>query len=147
MKAMKALFEELVSPEQKVLSDLIKAKGGAKVLRNNDKMLLDLEKTASKASSSPSVEGYHMRQAKPSANDVDVDNLKADISEDPNTSTEKNWNVFSRKFEVQKNQIIDEVSLVIDRASDRIIRELTGKAHERIRDIVGFSLLATSPSL
>jgi hypothetical protein len=146
MNVMKALFEQLLSPEQKLLSDLIKAKGGMKSLRNNDKMLLDLEKTASKASSSPSVEGHRTRQAKPADADLEVDDLREDILEDPNAAAEKNWVVFSRKFEAQKNQIIDELTLVVQRESDRVVRELKGKAHESIRDRVGFpySLLCSA---
>jgi hypothetical protein len=147
MNVMKALFEQLVSPEQKQLADLVNAKGGIKVLRNTDKMLLDLEKTASKASSLSSVEGYRTRQAKPGDADLEADNLKEDILEDPNAAAEKNWVVFSRKFEAQKNQIIDELTLVVQRESDRVVRELKGKAHERIRDRVGFSLLAVLLSL
>ena len=139
---MKALFEQLVSPEQKLLSDLVKAKGGVNVLRNNDKMLLDLEITASEASSSPSVEGHRTRQANPGDIDLKVDNLREDILEDPNAAVEKNWVVFSRKFEAQKNQIIDELTLVVQRESDRVVRELKGKAHERIKDRVGSSRLA-----
>jgi hypothetical protein len=147
MRVMKALFEQLVSPEQKMLSDLVNAKGGAKALRINDKMLLDLEKTVSKASSLPSVEGYRTRQAKPGDDDLEVDNLREDIMEDPNAAAERNWTVFSRKFEAQKNQIIDELTLVVQRESDRVIRELGGRAHGRIRDRVGFPLLAAYLSL
>ena len=137
MNSMKALFEQLVSPEQKQLSDLVKAKGGLKVLQN-DKMLLDLEKTASKASGSASVEGPRTRQAKPGDADLEADNLKEDILEEPNAAAEKNWVLFSRKFEAQKNQIIDELTLVVQHESDRVIQELKGKAHERIRDRVSF---------
>jgi hypothetical protein len=141
MNVMKALFEQLVSPEQKQLSDLVNANGGVKVLRNSDKMLLDLEKTASNASSSASVEGHRTRQAKPGDADLEVENLREDILEDPNAAAKRNWVVFSRKFEAQKNQIIDELTLVIQRESDRVVRELKGKAHERIRDRVGLPLL------
>jgi hypothetical protein len=147
MDVMKTLFEQLVSPEQKLLSELVKAKGGVNVLQNNDKILLDLEKTANKASNSLSVEGHHTLQANPADADLEINNLREDILEDPNTAAENNWAVFSRKFEAQKNQIIDELSLVIQRESDRVVRELKGKAHERIRDRVGFSLLVALFSL
>jgi hypothetical protein len=147
MNFMKALFEELVSPEQKLLSDLVNAKGGVNVLRNDDKVLLDLENTASKALSYPNVEGNRTRQAKPGDADLEVANLREDILEDPNAAAERNWTVFSRKFEAQKNQIIDELKLVVQRESDRVVRELKGKAHERIRDRVGFPLLAALLSL
>ena len=134
---MKALFEQLVSPEQKLLSDLVNAKGGVIVFQENDNVLLDLEKAAIKASNSASVEGHRTRQAEPDRADLVVGNLREDILEDPNTAVEKNWVVFSRKFEAQKNQIIDELTLVVQRESDRVIQELKGKAHERIRDRVG----------
>jgi hypothetical protein len=73
---MKVLFEQLVSPEQKQLSDLINAKGGIKALQNKDKMLLDLEKAASKASGLPSVEGLRTRQAKPGDADLEINILR-----------------------------------------------------------------------
>ena len=141
---MKALFEQLVSPEQKLLSDLVNAKGGLKVLQNNDKMLLDLEKAASKASSLPTAEGHRTHQSKRGDADREVGDLREDILEDPNTAAERNWVVFSRKFEAQKNQIIDELTFVVQRESDRVVKELKGKAHERIRDRVSVPLLSTS---
>jgi hypothetical protein len=135
---MKTLFEQLASPEQKLLSDLVNAKGGITVLRNNDKVLLDLEKTANKASSSPGAEGHRTHQANSGDADLEVCNLREDILEAPNAAAEKNWAVFSRKFEAQKIQIIDELTLVAQREGDRVIRELKGKAHERIRDRVSY---------
>jgi hypothetical protein len=142
MNIMKDLFEQLISPEQKVLSDLVKAKGDVRVLQDNDQMLLDLEKTASKASNLSSVEGHRTRQAKPGDTDLEAATLREYILEDPNAAAERNWTVFSRKFEAQKNQIIDELTLVVQRESDQVIGELKGRAHERIRDRVGLLLLA-----
>ena len=139
MDTMRALFKQLVTPEQKLLSDLVKEKGGENILQYNDKVLLELEKTASKASDSPDVEGHRTRQAELGDADLEFDSLKEDVLEDPNSAAKKNLAVFSRKFEAQKNQIIDELTLVVERESDRVVRELKGKAHERIRDRVGFS--------
>ena len=135
---MKTQFEQLASPEQKMLSDLVNVKGGVNVLRNNDKVLLDLEKTANKVSSSPGAKGHRTRQANPGDAGLEVFSLREDILEDPNAAVEKNWVVFSRKFEAQKIQIIDELTLVAQREGDRIIRELKGIAHERIRDRVSY---------
>ena len=137
---MKAVFEQLASPEQKLLSNLINAKGGITVLRDNDKVLLDLEKTARKASSSPIVEGHLTHQANTANDDLEIVSLREDISEDPNAAVEKNWAIFSRKFEAQKNQIVDELLLIVQRESDRVIEELKGKAHEHIRDRVSTSI-------
>jgi hypothetical protein len=138
MNVMKAVFEQLASPEQKQLSDLVNARGGVNVIRNNDKVLLDLEKEASKVSSSPTVEGHRMRQVPPGDGDLEVGILREDILEDPDAAAEKNRVMFSRKFEAQKNQIVDELTRVVQRESDRVVQELKGKAHERIRDRVGF---------
>lgn len=125
--------------------DLVDAKGGVKALRDDNKMLLDLEKTVSKAPSATAEGGRGHREQPKDAN-ASTDDLKSDIFEDPNTAAEKNWVIFSRKFEAQKNQIIDELSLVVQRESDRVVRELQGSAHERIRDRVRL-LHATLPVL
>jgi len=142
---MRALFQQLVSPEQKRLSELVAKKGGFQVLRDNDKVLLDLEATANESSRQPSVEGP---QGKVHTSHSKAENLRNDILEDPDAAVEKNWTVFSRKFEVQKNQIIDKLTLVVQRESDRVIREVKGSSHERIRDRVGFVafLFAQSPT-
>jgi len=42
---------------------------------------------------------------------------------------------------------MDELTLVVQQESDRVIQELKGKAHERIQDKVGFFLLAALLSL
>ena len=140
---MKALFQQLISPEQKRLSDLVAEKGGFQVLRDNDKVLLDLEATASKSSRQPIVE---VPRGKIDKSGLKAENLRSDILEDPDAAVEKNWTVFSRKFEVQKNQIIDKLTSVIQRESDRVIREVQGGAHERIRDRVGFINLLPCPT-
>ena len=136
MDTLMAMFRQSVSPEQQKLSELVTqvtANGGVKALRNKDKMLLDLEETASKSSSTPSAEGHRALRAKAG----DVDDLKNDIFEEPSAAVEKNREVFFRKFEVQKNQIIDELNLVVKRESDRVIEAVKGGPHERIRDRVG----------
>ena len=139
METLMATFQQLVSPEQQKLSEQLVAQmsrnGGVnlKALRNNDKILLALEKIAIKSSSTPSAEGHRALRAKAG----DVDDLKNDIFEDPNAAIERNRDVFFRKFEVQKNQIIDELKFVVERESDRVIKEVKGGPHERIRDRVG----------
>lgn len=129
------MFQQLVSPEQKELSALVATSGGVKALRNNNKinkMLLVLEETASRASSTPSAEGHRALRTKVN----DADDLKIDIFEDPDAAVEKNRDVFFRKFGAQKNQIINELTLVIQREGDRTIQEVKDGPHERIRDRV-----------
>ena len=135
MDIMMVMFQKLVNPEQKELSALVTANGGAKALRNNDKALLLLEETASKASSTPGAEGHRS----PHANTKDTkhaEDLKNDIFEDPGAAVEKNLTVFFRKFEAQRGQIVDELTIVVKRESDRVIQEVKGGPHERLLDRV-----------
>ena len=131
---MRALFQQLVSPEQKQLSELVAARGGLKVLKDNDKTLLELEKAAEKVSSAPKAELGLTRREQPKS--TSLDDLRRDVLEDPTVAVEKNLAVFSRKFEAQKNQIVDELTLVVKRESDRVIQEVKGGPHERILDRV-----------
>ena len=144
MDVMIAMFRQLVSPDQKRLSELVAAKGGVKALRNNDKVLLSLEETVGKVASAPSSEGHRMPRTKPSDANTNADDLRKDLFEDPDAAADKNRIVFFRKFEVQKRQIIDELTLVVTRESDRIIQVVKGGPHERILDRV--SILSPTPS-
>ncbi|KAI9438361.1 hypothetical protein H4582DRAFT_257215 [Lactarius indigo] len=134
MDVLKAMFEQLISPEQKQLAATVAASGGVKALRNNDKMLLELEKTASKAPSASSAEGHRAPRAKASDANPNADDLRTEIFEDPDAAVEKNQVVYFRKFEAQKRQIIDELTFVVKRESDRVIQEMKGGPHDRIRD-------------
>jgi hypothetical protein len=139
---MMSLFERLVSPEQKHLMELVDAKGGVKLLQNDDKMLLELDETANKVSSAPNAKGRRAQRGKPTDTNRNADDLRDDIFEEPDAAVEKNRTVFFRKFEVQKRQIVDELSLVITRESDRVIQEVKGGPHERILDRVSISFAA-----
>ena len=139
---MKALFQQLVSPEQKQLSELVAARGGLKVLKDNDKTLLELERTAQKVSSAPKTEVGRARREQPKDMTLSADDLRRDVLEDPTVAVEKNLTVFSRKFEAQKNQIVDELTLVVKRESDRVIQEVKFGPHERVLDRVSGCLFA-----
>ena len=138
MDVMMAMFQQLVSPEQKQISALVDTMGGVSALRNNDKKLLFVEESASRVSSTPSAEsrraprlGAKTTDAKP-----DADEIKNDIFEEPSAAAEKNQIVFFRKFKAQQNQILDELSRVVKREGDRVIEEVRGGPHERIIDPV-----------
>jgi hypothetical protein len=130
------MFEQLVSPEQKQLGAAVAAKGGVRALRNNDKMLLELERKASEAPSASSADGHRAPRSKPGDANQNADDLRTDIFEDPDVAVEKNQTVYFRKFEAQKRQIIDELTLVVKRESDRVIQQIKGGPHERILDRV-----------
>lgn len=148
MDVIITVFQQLVSPEEKRISALVAEMGGVSALQNDDKMLLLLDETTSKASSTPNAEARRAPRSKPTDAKPDADDIKNDIFEDPNAASEKNQVVFFRKFEAQKNQILDELTHVIERENDRVIREVKAGPHERIIDRVsGFSPAFTNVCL
>ena len=138
---MIAIFQQLVGPKQKQLSELLGENGGVKVLRNDDKLLLSLEEAASKVSGALSADGLRAQGGKTTAANRNANDLRKDIFEEPDAAAEKNQALFLRKFEVQKRQIVDELTLVIKRGNDRVIQEVKGGPHERILDRVSVLLL------
>ncbi|KAI0041306.1 hypothetical protein FA95DRAFT_1611128 [Auriscalpium vulgare] len=127
MDAMVAMFQQLVSKEQKELSAMVDAQGGIAVVRRNDKTLRELRTRLVKS-------GTNSGGVRLGVNMPTFDELKYDLAVEPDAAMEHNMTLFSRKFAVQKRQIIDEMTLVVERASDRIIKEVTGGAYERIKD-------------
>ncbi|KAI0061177.1 hypothetical protein BV25DRAFT_1806058 [Artomyces pyxidatus] len=126
MDIMMELFQTLVSNEQKSIADMVHAKGGVKAVRNNDKLLKEVDAQANKSMSKG--DGHRLGSS------YGLEELKEDLLDDPDTAIQKNMVVFSRKFEVQKRQIVDELTLVVTRETDRIIKEVKSGAHERIMD-------------
>jgi hypothetical protein len=135
LSALKDILQELVSVEHKQIWENIVRKGGIKAVREDDEILNELERTAGETSSVSSAQGQHTRRAREAPNS-NVDDLKSDIFEDPDAAAEKNRVVFGRKFDEQQDQIVRRVTAVVNHASDRVVRELSGGPHERIRDKV-----------
>lgn len=132
MNVMITIFQQLASPKQKQLSELVDASGGVKDLRSNDKILLSLDEKASRVSGASSADARRTQG-------MTADDLREDILETPDAAAEKNRATFFRKFEVQKRQI-DELKQAIEQESDRVIQELKGGPHERILDRVSVLL-------
>jgi hypothetical protein len=132
---LKAVFEQLISPEQKQVMATVLEHGGVMALRNNDKTLLEIAKTSSKAP--PSADGHQALSSweKPNDAKANADDLRADIFEEPDAAVEKNKTMYLRKFEEQKLQIT-ELKSVIERQGDRLIEEMNRGPHQRIRDRV-----------
>jgi hypothetical protein len=125
MDVTKALFQQLDSREHEQLSGFVDLKGGRRVLEDNDETLLELEGAAKKASGASKADVGRAGWEKSKDTALSAEELRRDVLEDPNDVMENNLTVFSRKFEVQKNQI-DELTLVVQRESDRIIQEVKG---------------------
>ncbi|KAJ7849789.1 hypothetical protein B0H14DRAFT_3866764 [Mycena olivaceomarginata] len=128
MELMMRMFQQFTSPEQKDIMKVVESKGGLKACQENDKILKELNdmETAGNPSSGAGLGG-----GKSSSSLAD---LKEDLHLDPGAATEKNMAVFVRKFEVQKRQIIDELSRVVQREGDRVISAVTAGPHDKIVD-------------
>jgi hypothetical protein len=118
---MLLLFRTLDSPYEKELMKVIAAKGGAKACLSDDVALEELMvfQRSKKAAS---------RGAKPStsADRVALDQMKKEMKEDLGDSLRKNMEIFGRKLEVQKRQLLQEMEGVVGREGDRIISALAG---------------------
>ncbi|KAJ7846409.1 hypothetical protein B0H14DRAFT_936649 [Mycena olivaceomarginata] len=127
MDMMMKMFAQMVSPEQKEMARLVEQRGGQAVL-DNDKALKELSDWENKSGGSQGSGATHGGKSS------DLDDLKDDLHTDPDAAMEQNMSVFTRKFEVQKRQIIDELSRVVERQGDRIISAVTAGPHDRIID-------------
>ncbi|KAJ7597218.1 hypothetical protein C8J56DRAFT_1021519 [Mycena floridula] len=123
MDAMTKMFEKLLQPEHKAMAQRIQTKGGIDAVIEDDDLLKEISGQEGKAKAN-----------------ADLEDLKEDLATDPDVALEKNAAIFSRKFEVQKRQIIDEVSRAVQREGDRIIGALNSGPHDKIIDPVCHSI-------
>jgi hypothetical protein len=147
-------FQSFMPPEEKEIGRLVALKGGSKACREDDKLLRELNDFEQKMRS-PTGGGSrpgHKAGGQPSDFDdlkddphVNFDDLKHDVQVDPDVAIENNMSVFSRKFEVQKQQILDELVHVVVREGDRVINRAPASPHETIIDPVSTSLSDRSP--
>ena len=119
------MFQKLLPPEQKKLTDLVEKKGRSTILEDEDAMR-DL---AAKASPSPT-SGRH------STGQFNLAELQHEIRDDPASAIEKNAESFNRLFDVQLQKIEDRIALVSRREGDRVISAMTAGPHDRIVDPV-----------
>ena len=130
---MMQFFKTVVIPERKEIMARVGDKGGEAVVLENDRLLkelLDLYRGTDGA-----VESSGLRGRRDVAT-VGIEDLKLEIREDIEIAVERNAETFSRKYEMQRKLIIDELSRVVHREGDRIIDAVTAGPHDRIIDPV-----------
>jgi len=127
---MLQLFREFVTPEQKKLAIMAERMGGDAVLENEQAMreLADTEFAFVAPSGSESRHGGDRP--------FDVVELQHEIKGDPDEAIEKNAEFFSRKFDIQRRQIMEDIARAVNREGDRIISAVTAGPHDRIVDPV-----------
>ncbi|KAJ7777905.1 hypothetical protein DFH07DRAFT_730843 [Mycena maculata] len=131
MDMMMKMFQQFVSPEQKEMMRVVEQKGGLQACQDNDKILKELSELEAK--SSPGM-GAPQSLTKAAGKSSALEDLKDDLMADPDAAMADNLKVFSRKFEVQKRQIVDELTKVVEREGDRVISAITAGPHDRIID-------------
>ncbi|KAJ6618743.1 hypothetical protein B0H10DRAFT_1794829 [Mycena sp. CBHHK59/15] len=131
MDMMMKMFQQFVAPEQKEMMRVVEQKGGLQACQDNDKILKELSDLEAKSSHS---QGNGPQTTKSAAKSSALEDLRDDLMTDPDVAMEKNLTVFSRKFEVQKRQIVDELTKVVEREGDRVISAITAGPHDKIID-------------
>ncbi|KAF7332467.1 hypothetical protein MKEN_00128800 [Mycena kentingensis (nom. inval.)] len=144
MDMMMKMFEQFMvaSPEQRDMARLVEQRGGLQACQDNDKILKELSELESKGAGAGTAGALGPQSAKGSAGAAagggkgksGLEDLRDELMTDPDTAMEKNMTVFARKFEVQKRQIIDELTKVVERQGDRIISALSSGPHDRLLD-------------
>ncbi|KAJ7223972.1 hypothetical protein C8J57DRAFT_1591283 [Mycena rebaudengoi] len=134
MDMMMKMFQQFVAPEQKEMARLVEQKGGIQACQENDKILKELYDLESKSSPTAPSNSGSSKSAATSGMTSGLEELKDELATDPDAAMEKNLTVFTRKFEVQKRQIIDELTKVVERQGDRVISALTSGPHDKIID-------------
>lgn len=127
---MLELFQEFVSPEQKKLAAMVEQMNGVVALDSEQSMeeLADAELALVAPLSSDSRRG--------GGHPFDFVALQREIRANPDEAIEKNSDVFDRKFDIQRRQIVEDIERTVNREGDRIILAVTAGPHDRIVDPV-----------
>lgn len=156
------LFRKLDSPHEKELLRLIDQRGGPKACLNSDTLLRELSAVNTTTDTAAALSSLR-DPLMPSSQISQTFDPKAfyamrnELREDMRDALKKNLEVFGRKLEVQKRQLITEIEGVVAQegmsssgdmsaicsyvpfSGDRIISAVVAGPHDRILDPVSFS--------
>ena len=139
MDLMVKMFEKFVTPDQKSILAAVQARGGTEACQKSEKVLNELNEIENKVEAAPNPTQPTSRKL-PSKTQSFQD-LQQELHADPDKEIEKNMSVFTRKFEIQQRQLIEELSRIVQREGDRVIGAITSGPHDKIIDPVRSSLL------
>ena len=137
MEAMHESFKTMLTPLMKQLQNRIRKEGMDEILRSDSLLreLNGLESNTDPFLVKTKDEQLKAVRSNPDANS-DFKDLKKELQEDPAITIEKNLEVFKRKFEMQKKEIVEEIDKLVVRESDRVIQSVLAGPHEKILDRV-----------
>src|SRR5882757_8992937 len=108
MEVMIQMFQKFVTPEQRQLAALVEQKGGEAVIDNEQSM-----RELSDAEASVSVPAG-MEKHRPTKK-FDLAEIQHEIRDNPTVAIDKNAEFFSRKFDIQRRQIQEDIEHAVSR--------------------------------
>jgi predicted acyl esterase len=119
---MLTLFHMLDSPHEKELTRLIELRGGATNCLNNDIILKELTAVNQAANPAAALSSLRDPLAPSSQSSQPFDPkalyaMRSELKEDIQDSLQRNMEVFERKLQVQKQQLVVEIRSVVEESS------------------------------
>jgi hypothetical protein len=126
---MLTLFRMLDSPHEKELARLIELRGGATNCLNNDIILKELTAVNRAANPAAALSSLRDPLAPSSQSSQPFDPkafyaMRSELKEDIQDSLQRNMEVFERKLQVQKQQLVAEIRSVVEESSGSSVLKL-----------------------
>ena len=129
---MQELFKEFINSRQRELAMKVEGMGGTAAALQNEQAMKELVNRESELTAGDDL-GFsaHSGQNRP----FDLVELRQEIYGDPDKAIEQHAESFNLKFDLQK-RIVEELSRVVKRDTDRVIDAFKEGPHDRIVDKV-----------
>ena len=129
---MQELFKEFINSQQRELAMKVEGMGGKAAALENGQVMEELVKRESELTTGDEL-GFsaHSGQNRP----FNLVELRQEIESDPDKAIEQYAKSFNLKFDLQK-RIVEELSRVVKRDTDRVIDAFKEGPHDRIVDKV-----------
>ena len=129
---MQELFKEFINSQQRELAMKVEGMGGKAAALENGQVMEELVKRESELTTGDEL-GFsaHSGQNRP----FNLVELRQEIEGDPDKAIEQYAKSFNLKFDLQK-RIVEELSRVVKRDTDRVIDAFKEGPHDRIVDKV-----------
>ncbi|KAI9062327.1 hypothetical protein FKP32DRAFT_1612624 [Trametes sanguinea] len=121
-------LQNCASPEERELVTFIQRKGGREVILKDDRLLLELAQRRSASIYHDSGGRWAGRQ-----DSLDLEELRAALSEDPAISITRNSDAFERKFEMQERELL-RIQEIVHEENVHVIKSMASGPHDKIHD-------------
>ncbi|KAH9858589.1 hypothetical protein C2E23DRAFT_717063, partial [Lenzites betulinus] len=122
------LFSSFATPEQRHLWELVRSRGGPSAVMTDDRALEELMRAVASANGRELGTEHARSQAD------NIESLKAELFDSPESAVRKNFELFERKFAMQQRELADEMRGVVVHESDRVIDTVLSGPHDKIKD-------------